>query len=215
MNQRLGYNPAMRWLAALLLLTPLAPAGAAAPAPPQVTGEKVEAGVYRFRGEGDVSAPVAPLVAMVTAYDQQCRKGCRYTVKGVDRTLILPGERDGLFYTWSHVDDVLDASYFVAVEITKEGARTTVRYSTPDAAALARLADAEHPHEPFFYHQDGSWTFDELPPGDDGALRTRVTATLEMRSKSFLVNLMPGQIVDRTREHLLLIYRYLGEAGRD
>lgn len=202
----------MCWLAILLLLA--SPPAAPPPQAPTVAGEKVAAGVYRFRGEGEVAGEVAPLVAMVTAYDQQCRRGCRYTVPGVDRTRILPGERAGLFYTWSHVDDVLDASYFVAVEVKTEGPRTTVRYSTPDAATLARLADGEHPHEPFFYHQDGSWTFEELPPGADGAPRTRVTAELEMRSKSFLVNLMPGQIVDRTEQHLLLIYRYLGEAGR-
>lgn len=199
----------MHWLALLLLLAP--PAAEA----PRVSGEKVETGIYRFRGEADIAGEIAPLVAMVIAYDQQCRRGCRYTVPGVDRTRILPGERPGSFYTWSHVDDLLDASYFVAIEVAAEEGRTTVRYSTPEPAALARLADREHPHEPFFEQQQGSWTFVELPPAADGRPRTRVEAELEMRSRSFLINLMPGQIVERTRQHLLLIYRYLGEAGGD
>jgi len=196
----------MSWLAPLLavLLSAVAP---------QVTGEKVAAGVYRFHGEAEIAGPAAPLVAMVTAYDQQCRRGCRYEVPAVDRTILLPGEREGLFYTWTFVDDLLDASYFVAVEVERQGPLTTVRYATPPAAALARLADAEHPHDPFFERQEGSWTFEELPAAADGGPRTRVVADLEMRSENFLVNLMPGQIVERTEKHLLLIYRYLDEAA--
>jgi hypothetical protein len=133
-------------------------------------------------------------------------------VPAVDRTILLPGEREGLFYTWTLVDDLLDASYFVAVEVEREGPLTTVRYATPSADALARLASREHPHEPFFERQEGRWTFEELPAVDGGP-RTRVKAELEMRSENFLVNLMPGQIVERTEKHLLLIYRYLDEAA--
>lgn len=186
---------------------------AAAPGTPLVSGAKVASGVYRFSGEGELAGPAAPLVAMLTAYDQQCEKGCRYTVPSIDRTEILPGEQEGHFYTWSFVDDVLDASYFSAIEVKREGATTTVRFATPDAATLARLVDAAHPHEPFFHFQEGTWTFEELPPPPGGRPRTRVTVAIEMRSDSFLVNLLPGQIVERTKKHLQLIYGYLGEAA--
>ncbi len=197
----------MYWLPLLLLLAP------AATEPPRVTGAKVASGVYRFQGEGEIAGPAAPLVAMLTAYDQQCKHGCRYPVPSVDRTEILPGERAGLFYTWSYVDDLLDASYFSAIEVKQEGPRTTVRFATPDAAALARLVDKAHPHAPFFHFQEGTWTFEELPLPPGAAPRTRVTVEIEMRSSSFLVNLLPGQIVERTQEHLRLIYRYFGEAA--
>lgn len=182
-------------------------------APPAVSGAKVAPGVYRFSGEGEVAAPAAPLVAILTAYDQQCKRGCRYTVPSVDRTEILPGEKEGRFYTWSYIDDVLDASYFSAIDVTRDGARTTVHFGTPDAATLARLVDAAHPHDPFFHHQEGTWTFEELPATPGAGPRTRVTVEIEMRSDSFLVNLIPGQIVDKTKKHLMLIYGYYQEAA--
>jgi hypothetical protein len=196
---------------ALLLLFALPPAT------PQVTGEKAAPGVYRFRGEGELAGPAAPLLAMVTAYDQQCKRGCRYEVPSVDRTEILPGEREGLFYTWSYVDDLLDGAYFMAVEVAVDirtaGARTTVRSYTPAAETLARLVDKDHPHQPFFHFQEVAWTFEESPPAPDGETRTRVTVEMEMKSDRWAVNLLPGQIVERTKNHLLLIYRYLGEAA--
>lgn len=192
---------------ALLLLFALPPAA------PAVTGEKAAPGVYRFRGEAELPGKAAPLVAMVTAYDQQCKRGCRYEVPSVDRTEILPGEREGLFYTWSYVDDLLDGAYFTAVEIETEGAATTVRSSTPDEATLARLLDKVHPHRPFFHRQEVVWTFAESPPAPGGTTRTRVTVEMEMESDRWAVNLLPGQIVERTKDHLLLIYRYLGEAA--
>lgn len=191
---------------ALLLLFALPPA-------PQVTGEKAAPGVYRFRGEAELPGKAAPLVALVTAYDQQCRRGCRYEVPSVDRTEILPGGSAGLFYTWSFVDDLLDGAYFVAVEVETVGASTTVRTYTPDAETLARLVDKEHPHQPFFHFQEGIWTFEEAPPAPGDEVRTRVTVEFEMRSDRWAVNLLPGQIVERTKKHLLLIYRYLGEAA--
>jgi len=180
---------------------------------PQVTGEKVATGIYRFAGSAEIGAEVAPLLAIVTAYDEQCRRGCRYTVPSVDRTEILPGERPGLFYTWSYIDDLLDGSYFAAVESTSEGKRRSVHFFTPDTPTLARLADKKHPHDPFFDFQEGTWTFEELPVAEGETPRTRVQVHIEMRSKSFLVNLMPGQILERTKKHLELIYQYLGDAA--
>ena len=195
---------------ALLLTCQLLAATPAPPAPPVVKGENPAKGVYRFHGEGEIAGPVAPLLAVVIAYDQQCRRGCRYTVASVDRTEILPGERPGLFYTWSYIDDLLDGSYFAAVEVKEADHRTTVHFFTPDEATLARLSDARHPHEPFFQFQEGTWTLEELP---GAAPRTRVTVDIEMRSKSFVVNLLPGQIVERTQKHLLQIYQYLSAAA--
>lgn len=180
---------------------------------PEVRGEKVEHGVYRFHGEGEFGAPPESLLAVVIAYDQQCQKGCRYTVPAVDRTEILPGDREGLFYTWSFIDDVLDGSYFSRVEVSRDGTTTRVVFTTPDAATLAKLADTKHPHDPFFYHQEGTWTLESLPVPAGSPPRTRVRVEIEMRSRSFVVNLLPGQIVERTRDHLLLIYQYLGEAA--
>lgn len=197
----------------MVLLPSLFLLAAAAAETPLVSGAKVAPGVYRFAGEGEIAGPAAPLVAMLTAYDQQCERGCRYTVPSIDRTEILAGEREGLFYTWSYVDDVLDASYFSAIEVRREGAVTTVRFATPEAETLARLVDKAHPHDPFFHFQEGTWTFEELPPAPGGSPRTKVTVAIEMRSDSFLVNLMPGQIVERTKNHLQRIYGYLGEAA--
>lgn len=192
---------------ALLLLFAL-PAAA-----PEVSGEKAATGVYRFRGEAELPGPAAPLVAMVTAYDQQCKHGCRYEVPSVDRTEILPGEHEGLFYTWSYVDDLLDGAYFMAVEVKTANAATTVRSYSPDAETLARLVDKDHPHQPFFHFQEVAWKFEESPPAPGGLARTRVTVEMEMRSDRWAVNLLPGQIVERTKEHLLLIYSYLAEAA--
>lgn len=197
----------------LPLLFALALVGLPPLQPPEVKGEKVDSGVYRFHGEGEFAAPPEPLLATVTAYDQQCQKGCRYTVPAVDRTEIVPGDKEGLFYTWSSIDDVLDAAYFARVEVSRDGNTTRVFFTTPDEATLKKLVDDKHPHDPFFYHQEGTWTLESLPVPAGEPPRTRVRVEIEMRSRSFVVNLLPGQILERTRKHLLLIYQYLGETA--
>lgn len=175
----------------------------------QLSAERAGPGHYRFAGSIELPARAEPLAALIAAYDQQCQKGCSFPVAGVTRTEIVPGEGPDHFFTWSFVDDVLDGAYFSEIVLRRAPGRIVLTYATPDAATLARLATKDRPHEPFFHQQGGTWTFAEQTDDQGRFLATRVEVAMEMRSDRWVVNLMPGQILDRTRQHLATLFRYL------
>jgi hypothetical protein len=190
--------------------TPAAETPAAELPPHGLTAEQPAKGSYRIQGWIELPTRAEALLAVLADVGQQCAlETCRFKVPGVTRTDILPGGTADAFETWSYVDDVLDGAYFAHLAIERAPPVLTLRVTTPDAAAIARLSDDTRRHEPFFHEQTTTWTLTERAADDGSFVSTRVEVTIAMASDRWMINLMPGQILSRTQDHVRLLFGYL------
>lgn len=168
-----------------------------------------EKGVYQINGSDTVDAAPEALLTLLIDYPQQCQKGCRYSVPSVSSAEIIAGSSPEHFFTFTRIDDVLDASYFSEIKIERQAGRIVLRYGTPEKVDIERLASPQQPHEPFFFFLQGSWTLESLPLDSSGRPRTAVKMEMAMRSDRFLVNLLPQRVLDGAQRHLEMLLGHM------
>lgn len=179
----------------------------------RVEAETVTRGQYRLVGEGELELAAADALAILTAFDEHCAEGCRWPISSLDQVEILEGQGaepagDVRLFTWTRVDDVMDASYFQAASYRRDTDATELVIETPDEAEIARLEQGRRKHAPFFHRQRTAWKLVETP---GGSIRIRVE--MEMSSDRFLVNLMPKRVLEGAKESLREYFAHLEAAA--
>lgn len=185
---------------------------------PTIEGRVVERGHYEMSAHQDLPSSVEAISRMILDVEAQCAKGCRYRVPEISRSEIIERSLDRLV-TWTHVDSLLDASYFTTVTVDRRDDGLSLVFETPDAADIERWETKARAHDPFFHHQRTVWRLDELHNSSGLAsgevAGTRVSLEMAMRSNRGLINLMPGQVLSGSRRHLEQMFAHFRTIGEE
>ena len=170
----------------------------------RIQSENPSKGKYRITASATIPGSPVELAQVIADFPSQCESGCGITVPSIDQAEIVHGSfEQGLMGTWTHIDDVLDASYWTTVIVTRTPDRVVLRLRTPEASELERWQSRERPHEPFFHHQDGVWVLERQGSG------THIEHRMELRSDRLMVNLMPSKVLKGAERHVTRILDHL------
>ncbi len=168
----------------------------------------VKRGHYSISAQQDFDATPDVLSQLILDVEAQCKRGCRYFVPEISRAVITQREPKRLV-TWTHVDSLLDASYFTVITTTDQDNGLSIVFETPDATDIEQWSTKELAHDPFFHLQRVVWRLDELHDPSGTVSATRVSLDMEMHSDRALINLMPGQVLAGAQRHLEQMFEHL------
>ncbi|MEO1084117.1 MAG: hypothetical protein AAFY88_07735 [Acidobacteriota bacterium] len=189
---------------------PAAPEPSTATSELEVEREIVERGHYRLRGVGSAPVSVDRALQILTAFDQHCAEGCRWPVSSLDHIEVLDAETHGLetpdgdSFTWTGIDDVMDATYFQRAQYREVDGGVELTIEIPEHETLEKLTSDARSHRPFFHTQRVTWRLS--PSAGDGV---DVDVEMEMLSDSFLINLAPNRVLDGAELSLQELFGHL------
>ncbi|MEM1179356.1 MAG: hypothetical protein AAGM22_13485 [Acidobacteriota bacterium] len=178
-----------------------------------VESETPERGHYRLRGSGLAPIPPRAALEILTAFEEHCADGCRWPVSSLDHVEIVTAQAagaDGDVFTWTEIDDVMDASYFQRARRQDLDAGHVLTIEIPEAEVLDALGTERRRHRPFFQSQRVTWRLTPSPGGG-----TLVEVDMEMRSDSFLINLAPRRVLEGAEQNLQELFDHLRLGGED
>ena len=149
-------------------------------------GNAVEVSV-NYEGKGNFlvnSVGKSPLrqsqiINIIRDVENQCMQGCYYYLPSIRETIIVDKISNDAFYTWTYVDDIMNAEFFSKIVVGKN----SVTYSTPAKEAVRNLKSRKYKHKPIFYQRAGKWIVEEKFSSDGKFLHSQVTFHLKIKHK--------------------------------
>ena len=147
---------------------------------------------------------------VMTAYDETCSRGCKYTRPNLVALRQLEyGRTENKWYTWTHIGNAIkDAKYFTEVKITRKPDGNFVaanrQLTKSDKALVAKLEKTSGlRHSPAF--DGGGTTTSTTTQGG----RTVVTQTMRVYTGA-LVGLWEGRILSEMKKNMAALFKNIG-----
>lgn len=164
---------------------------------------------HQHEGSHITSKSPAQVVTILTAYEQTCESGCRFSrpnLKEIRRLGFQANERR--WYTWSEIkNSIRNVKFFTEVTLESSGGARVLRSRQLDESDQALIAALEEhsglPHAPAF---DKALTVTAMQPSGEG---TRVTQSVFLTSSGML-SMWSGKILASVKESMAAVFSNIG-----
>ena len=137
----------------------------------------------------------ADILKVITDFQNQCDKGCKYEAPSVVRQVVLTyKKKPNDFFIWTEVADIIDSNWFSRVKVSRLGHKTIVRQSMAKESDIKALEKASGlKSDPVLDECKVTYTFTEIFDKTGKFIKSHVTFSAIVTATG-LVGILEGPL---------------------